>query len=258
LTLAYDGTAFAGWQHQASARTVQATLEEALLPYDGHRVVVTASGRTDAGAHAAGQVVSFSLQSTIAVDRLQRGLNATLPSDVRVVQAEEVAESFNARFDARGKTYRYWIWAGGVAPPFVQRYVWHLPTTLDVEAMGTGAAMLVGTHDFAAFQASGSDAQTTRREVRDSNVACIEAANAAFGGLCVLPRAVTTGALVRYEITGNGFLRHMVRNIVGTLVDIGRGHRTPESMRDILLSRSRSQAGPTAPPAGLVLWSVHY
>lgn len=239
LTVAYDGTAFAGWQMQAGQRTVQGVIEEALLPVEGRRVVVHAAGRTDAGVHAAGQVVSCSLASPIAADALMRALNVRLPEDVRVMAVELAREGFNARFDARRKTYRYALFTGPVVSPFLRHFVWHVPQRLDLPSMQAAAALLVGEHDFAAFQASGGDVLSTRREIVTSQV-------------------VAADTQVAYEVTGTGFLRHMVRNITGTLVDIGRGRRPVDDMARVLASRDRRQASATAPPHGLMLVSVEY
>jgi tRNA pseudouridine38-40 synthase len=239
ITLAYDGTDFAGWQMQAGPRTVQGVLEEALHPFENRRVVVHAAGRTDAGVHAAGQVVSFALDSTIAPDALVRALNIRLPADVRVMQAEEAPADFNARFHARLKTYHYAIFTSSVVPPPIRHFVWHVPFRLDLAEMQRAAALLRGEHDFAAFQAAGSDVISTRREITASQVA-------------------ERDGLIVYEVTGTGFLRHMVRNIVGTLVDVGRGRRTSEDMARVLRSLDRSRASATAPPQGLTLWSVQY
>jgi tRNA pseudouridine38-40 synthase len=253
LTLAYDGTDFAGWQRQATAPTVQAAVEDALLPIAaGRRVVVTGAGRTDAGVHAAGQVASVVLESAIACEALQRALNATLDPAVRVLRVDEMRADFNAQFDARAKTYRYCIWTGAVVLPQARRYVWHVPQALDTDAMSAAAGILVGAHDFATFQASGSDVQTTTRELVDSHIAREPLSGSLHGS----PQ--DAGALLVYEVTGTGFLRHMVRNIVGTLVEIGRGRRGASDMTAILASRTRASAGETAPPQGLTLWEVHY
>ena len=239
LTVAYDGTAFAGWQLQANQRTVQGALEDALKAIEGHRVVVHAAGRTDSGVHAAGQVVSFTWALDMPCDVLLRALNANLDFDVRVMRVEEAKSDFNARFDSCRKTYRYAIWNDRVVPPRHRHFVWHVPQPLDAEAMSDAACVLVGEHDFAAFQAAGGDVITTRRQVFVSAV-------------------VRRGAEVTYEVTASGFLRHMVRNIVGTLVDIGKGRRAVDEMRRILDSRDRTQASATAPAHGLTLWSVEY
>jgi len=261
LTIAYDGTDLAGWQRQASERTVQAAIEDALLPIEGTRAVVIGAGRTDAGVHAAAQVASVSLASPIPVDELGRALNATLPEDVRILAIELAADGFNAQFAARRKTYRYWVWTTGVVPPQIRRYVWHVPQPLDVGAMNGAAAILIGEHDFAAFQASGSDVVTTNRQLLVSRM--IEPAassvdeDAGGASLFGVP-PIAPGRLVGYEVTGTGFLRHMVRNIVGTLVDIGRNRRPVEDMNAVLASRNRAEASATAPARGLVLWRVDY
>jgi tRNA pseudouridine38-40 synthase len=239
VTLAYDGTAFAGWQLQAGQRTVQGVLEDALAAFDDRRVIVHAAGRTDAGVHAVGQVVSFALAHAITCEALQRALNVRLPPDVRVLHAEDAAPDFHARFHARRKTYRYCINNVAVALPQTRHFAWHVPHTLDVAAMATGAKMLVGEHDFAAFQAAGGDVATSRREIFHSDVR-------------------DEGGQVIYEVTGSGFLRHMVRNIFGTLVDICRGRYAAQHMRHVLESRDRSRASATAPAHGLTLWEVHY
>ena len=250
LTIAYDGTDFAGWQRQARERTVQAALEDALAPIDKGPVTVFAAGRTDAGVHAAGQVTSFQLQSAIPRDELQRALNGTLPEDVRVLAAEEAPTGFNARFDARTKTYHYAIWSGAATPPSLRRYAWHVPQPMDLEATIEAAAALVGEHDFAAFQAVGTDVKTSVRRIMSSTVREIDLGN-------LIPPGAP-GRLLRYEVVGTGFLRHMVRNIAGTLADVGRRRRAPTEMREILASRDRARASATAPPHGLVLWQVDY
>jgi tRNA pseudouridine38-40 synthase len=243
ITLAYDGTAFVGWQRQASGTSIQGLVEDALRELDGRDVAVIGAGRTDAGVHALGQVAGFSLARAIAPEVVVRALNARLPPSVRVLSASEVPESFHARFHARAKTYRYRIWTGEVLSPFEREYVWRAAGALDVEAMAAAARVVVGLHDFAAFQAAGGAVRTTEREVFSSRI---------------LSKLGLGGELIEYEITGNGFLRHMVRNIVGTLVDVGRGRHPAAWMSEVLASRDRSQAGPTAPAAGLFLVSVEY
>jgi tRNA pseudouridine38-40 synthase len=192
--------------------------------------------------HALAQVAAFSLARTIAPETLARALNARLPGEVRVLSAEDVPPAFHARFDARAKTYRYRIWNAEVIPPFERRYAWHITGNLDDDAMKGAARLLDGCHDFAAFQAAGSSVQGTERMVSASLVG----------------RPDLDGALVTYEISGNGFLRYMVRNIVGTLVEIGRRRRPVEWMGEVLRSKVRASAGPTAPPHGLFLVRVDY
>lgn len=242
ITLAYEGTDFVGWQRQATGASLQGLLEDALGELDGRGVRVTGAGRTDAGVHALGQVADFSLERSIAPDALARALNARLPHAVRVMSAEEAPSEFNARFDARTKSYRYRIWNGEVISPFERRYAWHLAGELDVDRMAAAARLVEGEHDFAAFQASGSSTKTTERVVISSH----------------LERQRSNDPLIVYEISGEGFLRHMARNIVGTLVEIGRRRRNVEWMADVLASRDRSKAGPTAPPEGLFLVRVVY
>jgi tRNA pseudouridine38-40 synthase len=240
IVVAYDGTDFVGWQRQAAGVSVQGLLEEALEPLDGRSVAVTGAGRTDAGVHALGQVASFTLTREIDAATVARALNARLPQQVRVVSAAGAAPSFHARYDARSKTYRYRIFNGDAVSPFERLYVWHLPGGLDVDAMDAAARVLEGRHDFSAFQAAENDAVTTVRTLFSSRVS---AAN---------------GPEIFYDVAGDGFLRHMVRTIAGSLVEIGRGRRRPEWMREVLDSRDRREAGQTAPAAGLFLMGVHY
>jgi tRNA pseudouridine38-40 synthase len=250
LTVAYDGTDFAGWQRQASARTVQAVIEDAIAPLEEGPVTVMAAGRTDAGVHASAQVASVSLQSAMSCEQLRRTLNATLPFDVRVIAIEEAPPGFSARRDARLKTYHYAIWNGVALPPTLRRYAWQVPQPLDIGAMNEAAAILVGNHDFAAFQGRGSAVKTTVRRILASTVREVDVSQFVM--------ATLGDRLVRYEVTGNGFLRHMVRTIVGTLADVGRGRMSADQLTRILESRARSRAGVTAPPQGLVLWQVEY
>jgi tRNA pseudouridine38-40 synthase len=240
LVLAYDGTDYVGWQRQASGVSIQGLLEGALREFGDRDVAVAGAGRTDAGVHALGQVASFTLERSIDAGTLGRALNAKLPPDVRVRSAEDAPPAFHARFDARAKTYRYRICNAAVVLPFDRRYVWHVPGALDVEAMARAARLFEGVHDFAAFQGAGSDTPTTDREIFASRV------------------AVDADRMIDYEITGSGFLRHMVRAIAGTLVEVGGGRRDPESMRALVASADRTLAGRTAPAEGLVLVSVDY
>ena len=274
ITLAYDGSEFVGWQRQATGVSIQGLIEKALADLDGAPVAVAGAGRTDAGVHALGQVASFSLVRAIDGKSVVRAVNATLPSSIRVLAADIVPSTFHARFAARSKTYRYRMFTGEVLDPFERAYVWHVPAPLDVAAMGRAARQLEGTHDFAAFQAAGGPQRNTEREVFVSRItnptkpSTMEATghpeekierdrDSGESNLRGL-RPVRGGELTTYEITGNGFLRHMVRTIVGSLVEIGRGRRDERWLGCVIASRDRREAGPTAPAAGLFLVGVHY
>ncbi len=240
IVIAYDGTDFIGWQRQATGVSIQALIEDALEPLDGRAVTVTGAGRTDAGVHALGQVASFSLARDIDAATVGRAVNARLPPDVRIVSVDDVPSAFHARFDARSKTYRYRIWNADVVSPFDRRYVWQLVGALDTDAMDRAARVLEGRHDFSAFQAAEADTTTAARTLYSSRI------------------SVASPPQVLYDVVGDGFLRHMVRTIVGSLVEIGRRRRPPEWMHDVLTSCDRARAGQTAPAAGLVLMGVHY
>jgi tRNA pseudouridine38-40 synthase len=256
LTIAYDGSGFVGWQRQATGTSVQGLLEDALSELDGRHVDVTGAGRTDAGVHALGQVASVSLERAIDPHTLMRAVNSRLPASIRIVDAADAAPSFHARFDARSKTYCYRIWNGEVMNPFERAYVWHVPSpALDVAAMASAATLLEGRHDFAAFQAAGTDTRTTEREVFSSRVRAGSDLVQSPGDPLFHAKAP---GLITYEIAGAGFLRHMVRAIVGTLVEVGRGRRPPAWVGEVLRSRDRSEAGPTAPAQGLILVSLEY
>ena len=242
ITLQYDGTSYVGWQRQSSGASIQGLLEEALARIEGGPVVVHGAGRTDAGVHALAQVATSTLASSIAPGALTRALNAVLPADVRILSVEEVEPSFHARFSAVGKVYEYRIVNAPIVSPFLCRYVWHVGQPLDAAAMREGAQLLVGAHDFAAFQGARATVTSTERVVWS-----IEWEG---GGGYELPLVM--------RIHGDGFLRHMVRNIAGTLVDVGAGRAAPSRVAAILASRDRVQAGPTAPPHGLFLVRVDY
>lgn len=244
LTLAYDGTAFVGWQRQASGASIQGLLEHALSAFDGRLVTVAGAGRTDAGVHALGQVASATLTRVTDAATVVRAANARLPPAVRVLEAVEVAPSFHARFASTSKIYRYRLWNSDVLSPFERSYVWHVPAPmLNVDAMSAASAVLEGAHDFSAFQAAGAETHTARRTVFSSRVS---------------RGSGPSPSLITYEICGDGFLRHMVRTIVGSLVDVGRGRRAPAWMDEVLASKSRARAGETAPASGLFLVRVSY
>lgn len=240
LTIAYDGTSYVGWQRQAAGVSIQHLVEDACAPLaGGSPPAVAGAGRTDAGVHALGQVASVSFESELDAATLQRALNFRLPDDVRIVNVEDAPPGFHARFDATGKRYRYRMAIGPVVSPFERWFVWHAPEARDVDAMRRAAARLVGEHDFASFQPAGSDVENTVRTIRRLELD-------------------TRGDELVLEIEGDGFLRHMVRAITGTLVDIGAGRRTAESIPDVLAARDRRAAGLTAPAAGLTLVEVMY
>jgi tRNA pseudouridine38-40 synthase len=242
LTLQYDGTDYVGWQRQLSGTSIQGLIEEALQPIEGAPVTVHGAGRTDAGVHALGQVCSFRLAATIAPATLARALNAVLPGDVRVASAEEAADDFHARFSATGKVYDYRIVSGPFVSPFVRRYAWHMYPLLDVQVMKEAAHALIGEHDFTTFRGAGSEAHTSVRTITRIGWS---------GG-----NGPTDPLRIRFE--GNGFLRHMVRSIAGTLVEIGLGRWPASAMGEILESCDRTRAGKTAPPQGLFLVDVRY
>ena len=239
MTLAYDGTEYRGWQLQPEGDTVQGLVESALARMAKAPIRVTAAGRTDSGVHASAQVAHFRLERPIPLDGILRGLNAMLPGDVRVLDVERVEEDFHARFGARSKTYRYFLDRAKVASPLRCRFTLHYPHPLDRDALDRAAALIIGEHDFAGFRASSCEARTTTRSCTQS-----------------IWRAEADELV--YEIAANGFLHHMVRNLVGTLLEIGRGKRAPDSIEVIFRSKDRTEAGPTAPAHGLHLIRVDY
>ncbi|MCS7264546.1 MAG: tRNA pseudouridine(38-40) synthase TruA [Armatimonadetes bacterium] len=239
LIIGYDGTDFHGFQRQKGFRTVQGELERTLTILLGHPVSIKVAGRTDAGVHAEGQVVSFWTTCPIPVERLPLALNSLLPDDIVAKKATEVGPDFHPRFDATSRVYRYLI-DNRISPSvLLKRFAWHIPTLLDIKAMRQAAQYLIGVHDFASFHASGSDLGSTVREMKKINI-------------------TRRGGLIVITMEANAFLYHMARIIVGTLVEIGLGEKQPEEMRAILESRHRSAAGKTAPPQGLCLMQVKY
>ena len=253
LTLAYDGTRYVGWQRQAEGVSIQGLLEGALAEIDEAPVPVVGAGRTDAGVHALGQVASFELRHPMPMETLVRAVNARLPQDVRALGAEEADPGFHARYSATSKTYRYRLAMGSAADPFGWRYVWQVPGPLDRAAMRQALAALVGTHDFASFQAAGSSVRTTVRTVTAARLLDAPAAEAS-----PLPALAPPVPVLHLEIAADGFLRHMVRTICGTLVEVGQGRLAPERVAEALSARNRSLAGPTAPARGLFLVGVEY
>ena len=239
LTLAYDGTDFAGWQVQPDSPTVQGLVREACTRILGEPVKLTGASRTDAGVHALRQVASFTTGSSLDPARLTRGLNALLPDAVRVLDAREAPAGFDARRSAFGKRYLYVIDRARVAHPLLRRVAWHPRFALDVEVMRSALASIRGKHDFSAFCASPGRGRTPTCTVRSA-------------------RLVARGMRLAILLSADSFLHHMVRNIVGSLVEVGRGARTSSWMSELLAVRDRTRSGPTAPPQGLVLLRVLY
>jgi len=275
LTVAYDGTDYAGWQVQPTEPTVQAVLEIAWHKITREQLRVMAAGRTDAGVHALGQVVGLATDSLLSTAELHRGLNAVLPEDVAVVAVEEARDSFHATYDAKRKTYRYQIHNGRTPDVFNRRYVWHYPQPLDAEKMHVAAQALVGKHDFSSFESAGSERPDAVRTlfavnvVRDgwpgsSNsdppVVLSDGGSAESRPQPPVNAFVTDACADRItiEVTGDGFLYNMVRAIVGTLVEVGKGARDVAWVADVLTARDRRLAGQTAPPQGLFLVRVEY
>jgi tRNA pseudouridine38-40 synthase len=260
LVIAYDGTDFHGWQQQWGVPTIQDALQAAIEKVTGERVRVWGSGRTDAGVHALNQVANFKTDCPIPCENLVKALNHVLPPTVRVKEAQEVSERFHARYDVRAKTYRYRILQTPICSPFLWRFVWHYPFPLSHEPMGEAARLIEGEHDFTSFAA----AQTKESEAGSQNSEC-RTPNPQSRGKEMVKRIFSSRLLWRprtsmlvYEISGNGFLHHMVRNVVGTLVEVGRGKLAPQDITRILAARDRTLAGPTAPAQGLCLVKVEY
>ena len=254
LTLSYEGTRFVGWQRQAEGTSIQGLLEAVLSDIDDGPVAVAGAGRTDAGVHALGQVASCTLTGLLDADTLRRALNAQLPADVRVLAVDQMPEGFHARFSAKTKRYRYVLANGPLVSPFAARLAWQVHGRLDVAAMQQAAAHLLGTHDFSAFQSTGTDVPHGIRTVTLAQVADVT------GGPPPTPlpaEAVPGGRLVAFDVAADGFLRHMVRAVAGTLVEVGLGRREPD-LSPLLASTNRALAGPTAPAHGLWLVEVNY
>ena len=244
LIVEYDGTDFSGWQRQDNSPSVQATIEDALAQMTGGLTRIRGAGRTDAGVHALGQVAHFDTEAHIPLHGFQRGLNTLLPRSISIRNVEEVTDDFDARFSAQGKLYRYQIWNSPSRSPLSDRFVWHVPQALDFGAMRAAAHLLQGQHEFDSFRASDCERKTTRRNL--------------FRLAVVQPEAPQAEPLVWVEAEADAFLKNMVRVLVGTLVEVGKNRRDPESMTGLLAARDRRLAGITAPPHGLTLVRVHY
>lgn len=245
LILSYDGSDFSGWQVQPDVATVQGTLASAIGRITGEKVLPQGSGRTDAGVHALAQAVTFVTESSVPTENFQKALNDLLPSSIRVLQVVEVPPEFHARHSARAKTYRYRIYRGAVCPPFLARYVWHHPYPLDESRLNDAAQLVVGEKDFTSFAAV--DPERGREGESVTNVRTIFSST-----------WQRCGEELIYTVRGSGFLHHMVRNLVGTFILVGKGTIDVQSVTRILETRDRSAAGATAPASGLYLVEVEY
>jgi len=240
LTIEYDGSGFHGWQRQKNDRTVQGVIEAAIATMTGETVTLIGSGRTDAGVHALGQVANFLCETELTAPIFERGLNSLLPEDVVIRRCRQVNESFHARFSVKSKIYQYRILNRGIPVAVGRHYCWFIRRDIDVESMRAAAGYIVGTHDFKSFEGTGSPRSSTLRQVIRAEWLEPEPDHLIF------------------IIEADGFLRYMVRNLVGTLVLVGQGKLTPEDFKGILFSTDRNQAGTTAPPQGLFLMEVKY
>ncbi len=266
LILAYDGTDFHGWQVQPGEPTIQGELQAALRQITGESPLPQGSGRTDAGVHALAQVASFALQALIPPGNLLHALNRTLPPSIQVLEARTVRSTFHARHSAVAKTYEYRVFRGKICPPFLARYVYACPWPMDVKALQKSARMFEGEHDFLSFAATDPDLESRNssseteldQALKVPPPLSLESAVRTIYSSAWEERQTETGDLLVYRVRGNGFLHHMVRNLVGTMLDVGRGHRQLSDIPAIIAARSRAAAGPTAPARGLFLHSVEY
>ena len=246
LTIAYDGTDFHGWQFQVNKPTVQGEIVSVLRRITQENIQLLGAGRTDAGVHALGQVGSFRTQSALSACEFQRALNALLPPTIRIVAAEEKGPDFNARWSAKGKVYRYRIYRGKVVPPMLWRYVLHYPFPLDEDAMTKAAARFAGVHDFSSFAASSGSEEDDKERNMEREIFSTEL------------RRSEDGQELWFTVRGRSFLRYMVRKIVGTLLEVGRGKFAPDDIDKLFELKDRSKSGPTVPPQGLVMVSVDH
>jgi tRNA pseudouridine38-40 synthase len=273
VTLSYDGAEFSGWQVQPDKNTVQGTLASAIGRITGEKVLPQGSGRTDAGVHALAQVVTFVTESSVPTGNFLKALNDILPASVRVLEVEEPPPEFHARHSAKAKTYRYRIYRESICPPFLARYVWHFPYRLAEEEMGRAAKLVVGEHDFTSFAAvdpergrvEAAGLRSANRSETRPHMSAAERGPAGISDLGISNvREIFSSAWERvgeelvYTVRGSGFLHHMVRNLVGTFILVGKATLRAEDVTRILEARNRSAAGPTAPASGLYLVGVEY
>lgn len=264
LTLAYDGSDYRGWQIQPGQPTIQGELQAALGRVTGEAPMPQGSGRTDAGVHALRQVASFALQAAIPPDSLRRALNRTLPAAIRILSAELASKQFHARHSAVAKTYEYRAFqektTGGemLCPPFLARYVYAYPWPLDLDRLNEAARHFVGRHDFLSFAATDPDAAARANGPEGPDGAPETTAIRTIFASGWEERRIEQGSLLVYRVRGTGFLHHMVRNLVGTMLDVGRGYREADAIPGMIAARARAAAGPTAPARGLFLHSVEY
>lgn len=250
LLIEYDGTNYHGWQRQKGHATLQEIIEDRLFRITGERAALISASRTDAGVHAIGQVASFRTNSNLEPMTLQRALNATLPEDIRILNAERTAEAFHPRHDALSKSYFYIISNTIFSSVFLYRYAWRVPYSLDLYEMKKAGDSLLGRHDFSAFRGAGCGAKSTVREITSLNIEKVSSID--------FMTAKINGNFIKITVEANAFLRHMVRNILGTLVEIGRGEMTVNSVSEAIELRDRRKTGPTAPAHGLFLERVNY
>jgi tRNA pseudouridine38-40 synthase len=246
LTIAYDGTDFHGWQIQKNKPTVQGEIVSVLRRLTQENVQLLGAGRTDAGVHALGQVGSFRTQSALSAVEFQRALNALLPPAIRIVAVEETGPNFSARWSANGKVYRYRIYRGKVVPPFLWRYVLHYPFPLDEDTMRDAAARFVGMHDFTSFAASTGSEDNDRERNMQREIFSTEL------------QRTEDGEELWFTVHGRSFLRYMVRKMVGSLLEVGRGKLTPSDIDKLYEMKDRSKSGPTVPPQGLFMVKVDH
>ncbi|MBI5639157.1 MAG: tRNA pseudouridine(38-40) synthase TruA [Nitrospirae bacterium] len=250
LLIEYDGTNYLGWQTQKSGGTIQDILINRISSITGERVRLTGASRTDSGVHALGQVAVFNTGSELPADVFIRALNAKLPHDIRIIRTEETDGDFHPRYRAIRKSYFYLISNGRLQSAFLHKYIWDTKTTLDLELMKKASSALLGEHDFSSFMGSGCSSRHQVRTMYSLNITRLEEIS--------FMTAAIKGDFIKIRLDANAFLRHMVRNIVGTLVEIGKGKIPPEGLHEILLSRDRTKAGPTAPAKGLFLEEIRY